>query len=253
MPAVPPAQRDGGFAFLAWKRFGGAPLFIPRVDALFLEKYNEATSFEGRRTDMASTVVDARGEQCPIPVVKATKAIAALTEPGVVDVHVDNEIAVQNLLRMASNKGYAAKSEQVEDRHYLVTIHADHSAPADETEAACVPDLRGNTVVAVGTATMGVGNDELGATLMKGFLYALSQQDELPGTILFYNGGAKLTTEGSASLEDLKTMEAQGVEIMTCGTCLDYYGLKEKLQVGSVTNMYAIVEKLTKAARVVKP
>jgi selenium metabolism protein YedF len=199
--------------------------------------------------------VDARGEQCPIPVVKATRAIEALTEPGVVEVHVDNEIAVQNLLRMASGKGFAAKSEQAGDKHYLVTIDADHLIEAGQSgaEAVCIPDQRGNTVVAIGTATMGVGSDELGATLMKGFLYALSQQDELPKTILFYNGGAKLTTEGSASIEDLKTMEAQGVEILTCGTCLDYYGLKEKLLVGSVTNMYAIVEKLTKAAKVVKP
>ena len=202
---------------------------------------------------MANTVVDARGEQCPIPVVKTTKAIAALTEPGVVEVHVDNEIAVQNLLRMASNKGYAAKSEQVEDKHYLVTISADHLVPEGEAEAACIPDLRGNSVVAIGMATMGVGSDELGATLMKGFIYALSQQNELPKTILFYNGGAKLSTEGSASIEDLKTMEAQGVEILTCGTCLDYYGLKDKLRVGSVTNMYAIVEKLTKATKVIKP
>lgn len=204
---------------------------------------------------MANTVVDARGEQCPIPVVKATKAIAALREPAVVEVHVDNEIAVQNLLRMASGKGYAAKSEQLEEKHYLVTVDVDRlpEAGAAESEAVCLPDRRGGTVVAIGTATMGVGSEELGATLMKGFLYALSQQEELPGTILFYNGGARLTTEGSASLEDLRTMEAQGVEIMTCGTCLDYYGLKDKLRVGSVTNMYVIVEKLTKAAKVVKP
>ena len=204
---------------------------------------------------MNETVVDALGEQCPIPVVKATKAIAAMGEPGTLKVHVDNETAVQNLLRMAMGKGFAAKSEVLEDRHFLVTIEVDkvggEAAPAEE--AACLPDLRGNTVVAIGTATMGVGSDELGATLMKGFLYALSQQEELPRTILFYNGGARLTTEGSASLEDLRTMEAQGVEILTCGTCLDYYGLKEKLAVGGVTNMYAIVEKLTKAGRIVKP
>lgn len=205
---------------------------------------------------MADITVDARGEQCPIPVVKATKAIAGMSAPGVAEVRVDNETAVQNLLRMAAGKGYAAKSEKLSDKDFLVTIDVDRldGAAAGEPEtAACIPDLRGNTVVAVGTATMGVGSDELGATLMKGFLYALSQQDELPRTILFYNGGAKLTTEGSASVEDLKTMEAQGVEILTCGTCLDYYGVKDKLLVGGVTNMYAIVEKLTKAAKVVKP
>jgi len=227
-----------------------------RLTALYLLKYNETTSSERRDHALADIMIDARGEQCPIPVVKTNKAIAAMTAPGVVEVHVDNETAVQNLLRMAAGKSYAARSEKAEEKHFLVTIDVDRpdGAPAEaEPEAACIPDLRGNTVVAIGTATMGVGSDELGAALMKGFLYALSRQDELPKTILFYNGGARLTTEGSASVEDLKTMEAQGVEIMTCGTCLDYYGVKDKLLVGSVTNMYAIVEKLTGAAKVVKP
>lgn len=202
---------------------------------------------------MSNTVVDARGEQCPVPVVKASKAIAGLSAPGIVEVHIDNEIAVQNLLRMAAGKGFAAKSEKQEEKHYLVTIDVDRLVPPDTEQAICVPDLRGNMVVAIGTAVMGAGSDELGATLMKGFLYALSQQKELPNTVLFYNGGAFLTTENSASVEDLKTMEAQGVEILTCGTCLDYYGLKDKLKVGGVTNMYAIVEKLSQAAKVIKP
>jgi selenium metabolism protein YedF len=100
---------------------------------------------------------------------------------------------------------------------------------------------------------MGIGDDTLGATLMKGFIYALSQQDTLPKTILFYNGGAKLTCEDAPTLEDLKSMEAQGVEIMTCGTCLNHYGLTDKLQVGTVTNMYVIAEKMTQADLIVKP
>ena len=100
---------------------------------------------------------------------------------------------------------------------------------------------------------MGEGNDELGAVLIKGFIYAISQQDTLPSTILFYNGGAKLTCEGSASLEDLKTLEAAGVEILTCGTCLNFYGITDKLAVGDVTNMYVIAEKMTKAGLIIKP
>ena len=120
-------------------------------------------------------------------------------------------------------------------------------------EAACAPDNRDNTVVVIGTNCLGSGDDTLGATLMKGLLYALSQQERLPRTILFYNGGAKVTTEGSVSIEDLKNMEAQGVEIMTCGTCLNFYGLTEKVQVGSVTNMYVIAEKMLNAGNVVKP
>ena len=108
-------------------------------------------------------------------------------------------------------------------------------------------------MVAVDTATMGRGNDELGKVLMKGFLFAVTQLDELPKTMLFYNGGATLTTEGSDSLEDLKSLEAQGVEILACGTCLNFYGLSEKLQAGSVTNMYVIAEKMSQASLIIKP
>ena len=100
---------------------------------------------------------------------------------------------------------------------------------------------------------MGEGNDALGKVLIKGFLFAVSQLDTLPKKILFYNGGATLTCEGSDSLEDLKSMEVQGVEILTCGTCLDYYGLKEKLAVGSVTNMYVIVESMAEASNIIRP
>lgn len=88
---------------------------------------------------------------------------------------------------------------------------------------------------------------------MKGFIFALTQQDFLPSTILFYNGGAKLTCEEALTLEDLRSLEAQGVEILTCGTCLNHYGLTEKLSVGGVTNMYAIVEKMMQAEQVVRP
>jgi selenium metabolism protein YedF len=112
---------------------------------------------------------------------------------------------------------------------------------------------KSNTIVVVSSDRMGTGNDELGKVLIKGFLFAVSQLEELPKTILFYNGGATLTAEGSDSLEDLKAMEAQGVEILTCGTCLDYYGLKEKLAVGSVTNMYHIVETMQAATNVIRP
>jgi len=205
---------------------------------------------------MDTIVVDARGEACPLPVVKTVKAIGTLTGPALVEVHVDNEIAVQNVLRMAQGKGFAAKSEQKEEKHFVITVEADKTegdGAEQVAETACLPDQRGDVVVAVGTAVMGGGDDQLGAILMKSFLYALTQQEKLPKTILFYNGGAHLTTEGSASLEDIKTLAAQGVEIFTCGTCLDFYGLKDKLAVGGVTNMYSIVETLSKAAKVIRP
>ena len=108
-------------------------------------------------------------------------------------------------------------------------------------------------VVVIASDKMGEPEEELGKILIKGFIYALSRQDALPETILFYNGGAKLTAEGSESVEDLKYMAEQGVEILTCGTCLKHLGLEDKLQVGAVSNMYEIAEKMTEAGQLIRP
>ena len=197
--------------------------------------------------------VNAMGDNCPIPVIKTKKAIAALTGPETIEVLVDNEIAVQNVTKMASGSGGKVTSEKLGDAEFKVTIEMEGAPAADEAEAVCVPDARDNTVVVVSSDRMGSGNDELGKVLIKGFIFAVTQLDTLPKTMLFYNGGATLTTEDSDSLEDLKSLEAQGVEIMTCGTCLDYYCVNDKLAVGTVTNMYSIVETMAKAGRIVRP
>ena len=202
--------------------------------------------------------VNAMGEACPIPVVKTLNAIKALTGPDVIETSVDNATAVQNLIRMADKKGCPVSSEKISDTEYRVTItvgEAALSAPVDTENVVCELPKNGkkNTVVVISSKAMGHGGDELGTALMKGFIYALSQQETLPTTILFYNGGATIPVEGSVSLEDLKNLEAQGVEILTCGTCLNFYGLTEKLAVGEVTNMYTIVEKMTGADLIVKP
>lgn len=200
--------------------------------------------------------VNAMGEQCPIPVVKTKKVLDSIQGDAEITVLVDNETAVQNLTRMGKSAGAEVLSEKKSDKEFHVIIRVKDRQPAEgavKEDLTCVPDVKGDFVIAVDTATMGRGNDELGKVLMKGFLFAVTQLDELPKTMLFYNGGAMLTTEGSDSLEDLKSLEAQGVTIKTCGTCLNYYGLTEKLQVGEVTNMYDIVETMAKASKVVKP
>ena len=205
---------------------------------------------------MHEVVVNALGEACPRPVVKAVRAREQMGEAGVLEVHVDNETAVQNLSRMAAGRNLPAQTRKEAEKHYVVRITvADPkaaAAPLTEPPMACAP-AAGGFVAAVDTAVMGRGDDTLGKTLMKGFLYAVSQLPQPPETMLFYNGGAFLTTEGSESLEDLRRLEEKGTEILTCGTCLNHYGLTEKLAVGKVTNMYEIVEKLAGAARVIKP
>ena len=198
--------------------------------------------------------VDARGDACPLPVVKAKKAIAELNGAGEVEILVDNEIAVQNLTKMAQQKGLVYSAEKLAEREYSVRFTVGEAVPEREEKAeACVPDTRTDTVVVIASDQMGEGAEELGKTLLKAFVFSLTQQDKLPKTILFYNGGAHLTCEGSPMLEDLKALEAEGVEILTCGTCLNFYGLTEKLAVGGVTNMYVIAEKMLGAGNVVKP
>ena len=185
-----------------------------------------------------------------------------MTEAGTITVLVDNEIAVQNVSRFAGSKQLEAKSEKVSDTEFHIVIQVSAAqvgagnvaAAAEEAEPACILDgRRKGLVVAVGSNEMGNGAEALGKSLMKAFIFALTKQDYLPETMLFFNSGANLTCEDSDSLADLKELEAQGVEILTCGTCLDFYNLKEKLAVGGVTNMYVIVEKMEKAPLIVKP
>ena len=197
--------------------------------------------------------VNALGDACPIPVVKTKNALRELSGAGVVETTVDNLTAVENLMRLAGSMGASAVVQTLAPDRYTVTITLGDT-PAADAPADCLPCApAGDTVVVIASDAMGSGADELGTQLMKGFLYALSQQDTLPAAILFYNGGAKLTCLESPALEDLQAMAAKGVEVLTCGTCLSYYGLADQLAVGTVTNMYTIVEKMTGAARLVKP
>ena len=200
--------------------------------------------------------IDCKGMACPLPVVNAKKASEELHAGDVLTVLVDNEIAVQNLTRFAEHKGFGVSAEKKSDKEYAVimTVFGAAGEETREEEIACVMDSRRKGMLVVLSANvMGTGDPKLGTSLMKAFVFALTKQDQLPDTILCYNSGAYLTCEGADTLEDLKLLEGEGVTILTCGTCLDFYGLKEKLAVGGVTNMYDIVERMENAAQIIKP
>ena len=200
--------------------------------------------------------VNAIGDACPIPVVKTRKAMETIKGSEVVETLVDNEIAVENLKKMAGQMGYQVKDQKLEEGKYSVQIMVTEAEKTEKIQADicdCRPTAASDKVVVIRSNVMGEGDPELGKVLIKGFIYALSQQKERPKTILFYNGGACLTCEGSASLDDLKELEHRGVKILTCGTCLNFYGLSEKLKVGEVTNMYEIAETMSKASLIVSP
>ena len=201
-------------------------------------------------------IIDCKGMACPLPVVNAKKASEELHTGDVLTVLVDNEIAVQNLTRFAEHKGFTVSAGKKGEKEYAVVMALSGAAVAEarEENVACAVDSRRKgMLVALSANTMGTGDAKLGAALMKAFVFALTKQDQLPDTILCYNTGAYLTCEGADTLEDLKLLESEGVTVLTCGTCLDFYGLKEKLAVGGATNMYDIVERMENAARIIKP
>lgn len=205
-------------------------------------------------------LVDARGKACPLPVIETRNALREHGAPVVT--LVDNDIARQNVEKMARQMGLNAAAQQ-EEGCWRITLTAGQEkgfAP-DSQEVAdlmehippCTVPAQGPTVVVLSSDEMGMGDEVLGRALMKGFVYALTQLDEAPDTVLLYNGGAKLSVEGAETVADLKTLEEAGAEILTCGTCLNHYGLTEKLAVGSVTNMYVIADTLSKAGKVIRP
>lgn len=228
-----------------------------KLNVKVFSNYFNIINIERKRRKMR---LDERGKACPLPVIETKKALEGCNPGEVIEVIVDNEIAVQNLSKMANHKGLKNESQQLAQGEYLVKITADGIKVAkEEVESKCEEcepmefEKKSSSIVVLSSREMGAGDEMLGRLLMKGFIYALTEQDSAPDTVLLYNGGAYLSCEGSDSLVDLQTLEKNGAEILTCGTCLNHYGLSEKLVVGGVTNMYEIVEKMSGAKKIIKP
>ena len=201
--------------------------------------------------------IDCMGMACPLPVINAKKAIESFTEDGALNIKVDNETAVQNLIRLGEHNGFRVSSTRDGERAFTVTMAvtagAGKAADMPAEALSCRAPARGGKVVVLSADTMGTGDEKLGRKLMKAFVFALTSQDEVPDKVICYNTGARLTTLDPDTVKDLKSLEAAGATVMTCGTCLDFYGLKEQLQVGIVSNMYDIVEAQMNASMVIRP
>ena len=197
-------------------------------------------------------MLDARGKACPMPVVLAKKALEAGQVP--LTVLVDNPVAVENLRRLGSGRGMSVSVVPGEGGA-AVTLGGGAAAPAPEAPpipAAACGGAGCGTAVFIGKDHVGEGADELGRNLMKMFLYTLSQADWVPASVLFMNGGVLLPAgEEEQVLESIRTLADRGAEILVCGTCLNYYGLADRVKVGVVSNMYDIVERMAGAAKVI--
>lgn len=197
-----------------------------------------------------SNIVDARNLNCPEPVIMTKKAMDENPNADIITI-VSEEVARENVSKLAVSQGYQVEVEEKEDGIYLYLKKSDVKQEA-KTEVKCeaIPEQnKGDVVILVTNQFFGQGNEELGQLLMKNFLYTLTQLGSSIKNLIFMNSGVFLTCEGSPVLEHLKALEDSGVEVLSCGTCLDFYQLKEKLAVGSITNMYSAMELLTDAAK----
>ncbi len=198
--------------------------------------------------------IDARGKVCPIPVIETKKALRSADGAKGAVVLVDNLIATQNLSKMAAQMKLASSVTKHSEDEYEVVISP---SEASDTKIDSVTENKpiqssDRYVVAIASDKMGDGDDELGKKLLEGFIYSLTEQDVLPDVVLFYNSGVRMTTENQKSIDDLNRLRNLGTEILSCGLCLNYYHLTEKLGVGEVTNMYRITE-ILRSNHVVRP
>ncbi len=188
--------------------------------------------------------VNAVGEVCPKPVIMTKKALKEI-ESGVVEVSVDNQTSKENVEKMAKEMGHTFETRE-EGNVFVITI----TKAGEKQENSSKEE---NIVISIGSDKMGEGEEELGKILIKGFIYALTEAETLPKTVLLYNKGVLLASTFEDTVKDLKVLEERGVEILSCGTCANFYHVQDQIKVGTLTNMYTILERQMKAAKVIKP
>ncbi|HBL52949.1 MAG TPA: sulfurtransferase-like selenium metabolism protein YedF [Syntrophaceae bacterium] len=199
-------------------------------------------------------IINATGLACPQPVVLTRQAIES---NDYVRVIVDNDTALENVKRLGAKLGCNVKCEAGADGNYEIdlTRKPDAALPKEDFVPSCTTATAqtGPFVIVFSEDKMGRGNDELGAVLVRAFLHTIAGQPEKPDVMIFYNTGVKLVLRESEVLDDLKELAAAGVEILVCGTCLNYFEANDKLSVGIVSNMYDIAGTMSKAGRLINP
>ena len=192
--------------------------------------------------------IDAKGKNCPMPVIMAKKEIDAGVK--FFEIEVDNKIAVENLKKLANSQGFTTT---IEENNGNFKVNFSNGCEECEEVLAKVEGKKplGNWTIFVNKEIIGAGNDELGKSLMKMFIYTISEGEDLPKSILFMNGGVKVPTLNEQAIEHLKVLEDKGIELLVCGACLNFYGLEEKLEVGKISNMYDITNAMKEVSKVI--
>lgn len=196
-----------------------------------------------------SKIIDCRGLKCPEPVIQTKKYFDSVSQ-GEGEVLVDNEVAKNNILKYCKNSGYRGEVKEQSEGFYRMIIQKELQCKCENIEN--IDNSNSVLTIVISSNRFGEGSEQLGTTLMKSYLFALSESDKIPDSIIFLNSGVLLTTSGSEVLDSLKKLQEKGANILSCGTCLDYYNLKDKLEIGEISNMYTIVEKMNNSNNTVK-
>jgi selenium metabolism protein YedF len=198
--------------------------------------------------------IDCRGMLCPKPLILTKKALNTLAVGQSIEVIIDNETSRQNVERFLTDNGVEVSVVRDGTLFTLKATKTGRNAIAGDEKAYCLPSESTKPhVICFSSDTMGNGPAELGAILMKAFVNTIKEVSPLPGHFVFYNTGVHLVVEGSSLIEPFRELSDRGVQVMACGTCLDYFKEKDKLRVGIVSNMYTILETLSAASHVIKP
>jgi selenium metabolism protein YedF len=192
--------------------------------------------------------LDLKGKTCPIPVIETKKKLDE-KDLEAIEILVDNDTACENVQRFLESRGFTTSVGADEDSRAGFRITAT-KGPGDCVQTAVTER---KVLVFVDSDTLGRGSDELGKVLMKAFILTLKNLEERPWRIVFINSGVKLVAQGSDVAGQLKELEESGVEILSCGICLDYFHLKEEVAVGKVTNMFEAVSSFLQATHVIRP
>jgi len=193
--------------------------------------------------------IDARGLACPHPVVLTKNK---MKEYKLIEIIVDNEIALENIKRLALNSGWTFEINHSNNNFIIKLAAEQNKLSSKEITGSITPDKEGSVFV-FSSDKMGDGDPALGIILMKAFIHTLASDDSTPSKIIFYNSGVLLTSENSGVTDDLEILQDKGVEILICGTCVNFYNITEKTKIGTISNMYDILTTMSNSKRLVNP
>lgn len=203
---------------------------------------------------MQIVTLDCQGMSCPKPVLQTKEAL----EQGAkrIDVLVDNEASKENVARFARSRNCTVAIQDLKGAGYRVTVDVGDDVGEntfDPAEYSCPLPAGSGLVYVISSDSMGRGSDELGWALLQTYIQTIEQVKPLPTKILFYNAGVKLVAKGSGVLDALERLQQLDIEILVCGTCLDFFQLKSAIQVGQISNMYDIMTAMSEADKVISP